>query len=63
MAQTTKDNYPLPLGTEEVTGDEYIQLFWKQRKYIKTIKLDHRRNISVTHTAPGNHKSRQFVAQ
>ena len=23
LAQTAKDNYPLPLGTGEVTGDEY----------------------------------------
>ena len=49
LAQTAKDNFPLPLGTGEVTGDEYIQLFWNQRKYVKTIKLDPRRNIGVTH--------------
>ena len=63
LAQTAKDNYPLPLGTGEVTGDEYIQLFWNQRKYVKTIKLDHRRNIGVTHTTPGIHKFKEFVAQ
>ena len=63
LAQTAKDNYPLPLGTGEVTGDEYIQLFWNQRKYVKTIKLDPRRNIGVTHTAPGIHKFKEFVAQ
>ena len=63
LAQTAKDNYPLLLGTGEVTGDEYIQLFWNQRKYVKTIKLDPRRNIGVTHTAPGIHKFKQFVAQ
>ena len=63
LAQTAKDNYPLPLGTGEGTGDEYIQLFWNQRKYIKTIKLDPRKNIGVTHTAPGIHKFKEFVAQ
>ena len=63
LAQTAKDNYPLPLGTGEVTGDEYIQLFWNQRKYVKTIKLDPRRNIGVTHTTPGIHKFKEFVAQ
>ena len=55
LAQTAKDNYPRPLGTGEVTGDEYIQLFWNQRKYIKTIKLDPR-NIGVDRipsTTPG----------
>ena len=62
LAQTAKDNFPLPLGTGEVTGDEYIQLFWNQRKYVKTIKLDPRRNIGVTHTAPGIHKFIEFVA-
>ena len=63
LAQTAKDNYPLPLGTREVTGDEYIQLFWNQRKYVKTIKLDPRRNTGMTHTAPGIHKFKDFVAQ
>ena len=58
-----KDNYPLPLGTGEVTGDDYIQLFWNQHKYVKTIKLDPRRNISMTDTAPGIHKFKDFVAQ
>ena len=61
--QTAKDNYPLPVGTGEVTGDEYIQLFWNQRKYVKTIKLDTRRNIGMTHTAPGIHKFKDFVTQ
>ena len=63
MAQIAKDNYPLLLGTGEVTGDEYIQLFWNQRKYVKTIKLDPRRNIGMTHTAPGIHKFQDFIAQ
>ena len=63
LAQTAKDNYPLPLGTREVTGDEYIQLFWNQRKYVKTIKLDPRRNIGMTHTAPGIHVFKDFMAQ
>ena len=63
LAQTAKDNYPLPLGTGEVTGDEYIQLFWNQRKYVQTIKLDPRRNIGITHTSPGIHKFKDFVAQ
>ena len=63
LAQTAKDNYPLPLGTGEVTGDEYIQLFLDQRKYVKTIKLDPRRNIGMTHTAPGIHRYTDFLAQ
>ena len=63
LAQTAKDNYPLPLGTGEVTGDEYIQLFWDQRKYVKTIKLDPRRNIGMTHTSPGIHRYTDFLAQ
>ena len=61
LAQIAKDNYPLPLGTGEVTGDKYIQLFWNQRKYVKTIKLDPRRNIGMTHTALGIHKFQDFV--
>ena len=63
LAQITKDNYPLLLGTREVTGDEYIQLFWSQRKYVKTIKLDPRQNIRMTHTAPGIHKFQDFIVQ
>ena len=63
LAQIAKDNYPLPLGTGEVTGDEYIQLFWNQCKYVKTIKLDPRRSIGMTHTAPGIHKFQDFIAQ
>ena len=46
-----------------MTGDEYIQLFWNQRKYMKTIKLDPRRNIGMTHTALGIHKFKDFVTQ
>ena len=61
--QIAKNNYPLRLGTGEVTGDEYIQLFWNHRKYVKSIKLDPRRNIGMTHTAPGIHKFQDFVAQ
>ena len=30
LAQIAKYNYPLPLGTGEVMGDEYIQLFYHQ---------------------------------
>ena len=63
LAQIAKDNYPLPLGTGEVTGDEYIQLFRNQCKYVKTIKLDLRSNIGMTHTAPGIHKFQDFLAQ
>ena len=63
LAQIAKDNYPLPLGTGEVTGDEYKQLFWNQCKYVKTIKLDPRRNIGMTHTAPGIHKFQDFITQ
>ena len=63
MAQIAKDNYPLLLGTGEVTQDESIQLFWNQRKYVKTIKLDLRRNIGMTHTAPGIHKCQEFITQ
>ena len=40
LAQIAQDNFPLPLGTGEVTGNKYIQLFWDQCCYIKTIKLD-----------------------
>ena len=46
-----------------MTGDEYIQLFLNQRKYVKTIKLDPRRNIGMTHTALGIHKFQDFIAQ
>ena len=28
LAQVTQDSYPNPLGTSEVPGDKYIQLFW-----------------------------------
>ena len=63
LAQMAKDNYPLPLVTGEVNGDEYIQLFWDQRKYVKTIKLDPRRNIGMTHTAPGIHTFKDFMEQ
>ena len=63
LAQIAKDNYPLPLGTGEVMGDEYKQLFWNQCKYIQTIKLDPRRNIGMTHTALGIHKFQDFIAQ
>ena len=63
MAQIAKDNYPLLLGTGEVTQDEYIQLFWNQRKYVKTIKLDLRRNIGMTHSALGIHKCQEFITQ
>ena len=63
LTQAAKDDYPLPLGTGEVTGDEYIQLFWNQCKYVKTIKVGPRRNIGMTHTAPGIYKFKEFVVQ
>ena len=34
LAQVAQDNFPLPMGTGEVTGDKYIQLFWDQCCYI-----------------------------
>ena len=60
LVQVAKDNFALPLGTGEVTGNKYIQLFWDQHCYIKTIKLDSKCNIGMTHTALGIHKFKEF---
>ena len=63
LAQVTQDNFPLPLGTGEVTGDKYIQLFSDQGCYIELIKLDPKCNTGMTHTTLGIHKFKEFTAQ
>ena len=62
LAQTAQDIFPNPLGTGEVMGGQFIQLFWNQQKYWKMIKLDPKKNIGITTTVPGIQAFSAFLA-
>ena len=51
-AQTQRDQQPLP-GTGETTDHSTIQLFWKQRRFTKTIPLGRHDNVATFQLAPG----------
>ena len=53
FAQQMQDHKPHTEGTGCMTTSMAIVLFWDQRKFTKTVKLDPKLNIAMTNTAPG----------
>ena len=63
-AQVAKDRKPKPRGTWCATYDDEIVLYWNQRKYKRTIKLDPSGdNVATMHTAPGYSHFMAFCAE
>ena len=52
LAQQMQDHKPYAEGTGCTTTSSTIVLFWNQRKFTKTVKLDPKLNIAMTNTAP-----------
>ena len=53
FTQQMQDHKPHAEGTGCMTTSMTIVLFWDQRKFTKTVKLDPKLNIAMTNTAPG----------
>ena len=53
FAQQMQDHKPHAEGMGCTTTSTTIVLFWEQRKFTKTIKLDPKLNIAMMSTAPG----------
>ena len=53
FAQQMQDQIPHTEGMGCTTTSMTIVLFWNQRKFTKTVKLDPKLNIAMTNTAPG----------
>ena len=53
FAQQMQDHKPHAEGTGCMTTSMTIVLFWDQRKFTKTVKLDPKLNIAMTNAAPG----------
>ena len=53
FAKQMQDHKPHAEGTGCTTTSMAIVLFWDQRKFTKTVKLDPKLNIAMTNRAPG----------
>jgi len=63
-SQTAKDNKPKPRGTWCATYDDEIELWWQQRKFKRTLKLDpDDTNVGMMYTAPGFGKFNAFCSE
>ena len=56
-----QDHKPHAEGTGCMTPSMTIVLFWDQRKFTKTVKLDPKLNIAMTNTAPGIKHSNAYL--
>ena len=61
FAQQMQDHKPHAEGTGCMTTSMTIVLFWDQRKFTKTVKLDPMLNIAMTNTAPGIKHSKAYL--
>lgn len=60
FAQGQRDFYPDKHGTWCGTYHDEITLWWKQKRYKRTIKLDRATNVGNIHSAPGFSKFLSF---
>ena len=61
FAQQMQDHKPHAEGTGCTTTSSTIVLFWNQRKFTKTVKLDPKLNIAMTNTAPGIQQYKSYI--
>jgi hypothetical protein len=60
-AQSKGDHSPNPEGTGCTTTSQEVVLYWDQRKYVKTIRLDKATNVGITATAPCYKKFKAYM--
>ena len=61
FAQQMQDHKPHVEGTRCTTTSTTIVLFWNQRKFTKTVKLDSKLNIAMTNMAPGIKQYKSYL--
>ena len=61
FAQQMQDHKPYAEGTGCTTTSSTIVLFWNQRKFTKTVKLDPKLNIAMMNTAPGIQQYKSYI--
>ena len=61
FAQQMQDHKPHAEGTGCTTTSTTIVLFWNQRKFTKTVKLDPKLIIAMMNTAPGIQQYKSYI--
>ena len=61
FAQQMQGHEPHAEGTGCTTTSTAIVLFWNQRKFTKTVKLDPKLNIAMMNTAPGIQQYKSYI--
>ena len=61
FVQQMQDHKPHVEGTGCTTMSTTIVLFWNQRKFTKTVKLNPRLHIAMTNTAPGIKQYKSYI--
>ena len=61
FAQQMQDHKPHAEGTGWTTTRTTIVLFWNQRKFTKTVKLNSKLNITMMNTAPGIKQYKSYL--
>ena len=62
-SQEAKDNFPRKNGTCYIGGDADLVLYWRQRKFKRTIRLDPSTNTAVFYSKPGARIFNAFDAE
>ena len=61
FAQQMQHHKPHVEGTGCTTTSTTIVLFWDQRKFTKTVKLNPKLNIAMMNTAPGIQQYKSYI--
>ena len=62
-AQVANDHSPTPNGTCYIGGSESVVLYWRQRKYKRTVRLDPRTNTPIFYSKAGSRIYQAFDAE